>query len=103
MKKHEEDWVPVPDVEIYYGKGGNICDENECYAKILKTSNGEFYFVWTYRGSIFDPYGSEILRRSNRNLFKLTRVSRDCFDNYFKYLKSKNRIFYTLCDRNHRF
>ena len=102
MTKNEDNWTPAPDVEIYYGKGGNICDQDECYAKILKTEKGEFYFVWTFRGNIFDPYGSDIIRRSNRSLFKLTRISKDCFDTYFKYLKSKNKIFYILCDRKHR-
>lgn len=102
MNKVEEKWVPPEETEIYYGKGGNLCEQGDSFAKILQTGKLEYYFIWVYRGNVYDPYGPDILRRSNKMLFKLVRVGREVFDNYIKYLKTKNRAFYNICNRTHR-
>jgi len=102
MNRTEDKWNPPEEVEIYYGKGGNLCEQSECLAKILQAGKSEYYFIWIFRGNVYDPYGIDTPSRSNRMLFKMVRVGRDSFENYIKYLKSKNRAFYNICNRTYR-
>jgi hypothetical protein len=101
MKKTEEEFILNNDNEIFYGKGGNQVENSEAFAKILETKTGNYYFVWLSRGSLFDPYGINSVPR-NSSINKFVRVSKDVFDNYFKYLKTKNMAFYTKARRDYR-
>jgi hypothetical protein len=87
--------------EVCYGKGGNIVEESECFAKSVLVAEKEYYFIWAWRGDVFDPYGTDILRRSQSFSAKFVKVSKELFDNYIKYLKTKNRAFYHFCRRNY--
>lgn len=80
----------------FYGKGGNEVEESESLAKSASYTNGVYYYLWMVRGDIYDPYGMDILRRATS---KYVRVNRIIFDNYVKYLKSKNKAFYNIARR----
>jgi hypothetical protein len=87
--------------DTYYGKGGNHVEESECLAKSVLVNNREYYFIWVWRGDIFDPYGSDILRRSQTIAAKFTKVPKEVFEHYIKYLKTKNKAFYNFCRRSY--
>lgn len=80
----------------FYGKGGNEVEESESLAKLASYTNGAYYYLWMVRGDIYDPYGMDILRRATS---KYVRVNRIIFENYVKYLKSKNKAFYNIARR----
>lgn len=100
-EKDLKDSIPS-DEEIFFGKGGNQVDSSECFAKILKTQYKEHYFVWIWRGDVFDPYGTDLLLRSQNFIAKFAKVNKDVFENYIKYLKTKNRAYYNYARRNYR-
>lgn len=85
--------------ESFYGKGANQVDESSALAKILIIGQWEKFFIWFWRGELFDPYGSDILRKTQQESAKFKPISKDVFDNYMKYLKTKNRIYYTQARR----
>lgn len=93
----------IPEVpfryETFYGKGGNIVDENSSLVKVFVQGKWEKYFVWFWRGELFDPYGTDILRKSQQESAKFKVVKKEVFELYMKYLKSKNRIFFTRARR----
>lgn len=86
----------VRDHYTYYGKGGNEVEESEALAKCVCYTNSNYYYLWMWRGDIYDPYGMDILRRSTAKYVKVNRI---IFDNYVRYLKSKNKAFYNIARR----
>jgi len=93
---------PVPEVKenyTFYGKGGNEVDESEAFAKCVAYKNAEHFFIWFWKGDLHDPYGVDILRRNQNMLAKYVKVSRKIFDNYIRYLKTKNKAFYNSARR----
>jgi len=99
--KIEDKWIEKDDVETFYGKGGNVVENGDCLAKILETGKISYYFVWLTRGNLYDPYGIDVLKR-NSSVCKFVRVSKDVFESYFKYLKTKNRAHYNTANRMYR-
>jgi hypothetical protein len=93
--------IPEPPYrsEVFYGKGGNIVDESSAFAKQMTVGKWDVHFIWFWRGHLFNPYGSDILRRSQEELAKLKKVSKDTFDLYMKYLKTKNTLYLTRAAR----
>lgn len=87
--------------EVFFGVGGNMV-ENDVYAlaKIVTINSKEYYFIWFWRGDIHDPYGPDILRKSQQFISKFTKVNKETFDNYFRYLKTKNRLYLTRAKRS---
>jgi len=85
--------------ETFYGKGGNLVDESSSYVKVLTHGKWEKYFIWFWMGELFDPYGPYILRKSQQESAKFKVVKVDVFELYMKYLKTKNRIYYTQARR----
>jgi hypothetical protein len=84
----------------YYGKGGNEVDETEAFARVIAYENAEHHFIWFWKGELYDPYGHEILRRNQNMMAKYVRVNRKIFENYIRYLKTRNKIFYTTARRD---
>lgn len=85
--------------ETFYGKGGNIVDENASLGKVLVVGKWEKFFIWFWRGEIFDPYGSDLLRKSQQESAKFKQVPKEVFNLYLQYLKTKNRIYFTRARR----
>jgi hypothetical protein len=86
----------------FFGKGGNSVDEPEAFAKLVSYEKFDMYFVWFWKGDLYDPYGMDILRRSQNMLAKYVKVTRPVFESYIKYLKTKNKAFYTSARREHQ-
>lgn len=84
----------------HYGKGGNEVDEAEAYARSVTYQNTEHFFIWFWKGDLYDPYGWEVLRRSQEQMAKYVKVNRKIFENYIRYLKTKNKIFYNTARRD---
>lgn len=85
--------------ETYYGLGGNIVEESAALAKTVETSRSKYFFIIEWKGTVFNPYGSYNLKRSDRQLCKFRKVTEDCFKNYIHFLKSKNQLYYTRAQR----
>lgn len=84
--------------ETYFGKSGNQVDENASFCKVLVVGKWEKYFVWMWRNELYDPYGSDILKR-DRVQAKLSVVSKETFVQYLRYLKTKNKLYFTRARR----
>lgn len=85
----------------FYGKGGNEVEESESFAKSVTYETANYFFVWYFRGEIYDPYGMDVLRRSQTAISKYVKVKKIVFDNYVRYLKTKNKAFYNIARREY--
>ncbi|SVA81303.1 uncharacterized protein METZ01_LOCUS134157 [marine metagenome] len=91
-----------PEITFYDTKGQKVTNQNEGVAKSVKTvlsydNISIQQFILYGRGEILDPHGVDF--RSNRNFYKFKKVPKDAFDNYIKYLKSKNTLYFTRARR----
>lgn len=88
------------EVVVFYGLAGKIVDsEPRALAKVITKNSKEYFFVWFWRGDLYDPYGPDILRKSQQFMSKFMKVNKEVFDFYYKYLKTKNRIYLTRAKR----
>jgi hypothetical protein len=87
--------------ETYYGMGGNAVEsEAQALAKTVVVNKKEYYFIWFWRGDLYDPYGPDILRKSQQFMSKFTKVTKNTFENYYRYLKTKNRLYLNQAKRS---
>ncbi len=82
----------------YYGPKGDLGDETNFLAKHTVFENGEAYWGWFWNGTPYDAYNDYGFRKTSPGA-KLTRMTKEQFSNYIKYLKTKNRIYYTYTIR----
>ena len=92
--------LPEPNkvATTFIGKNGKLCDESVAYAVLRACANSETYYVRFSRGELIDPHsvdGNAKLR--NKPNFK--KVKKKCFEEYVKYLKSKNTLYFTRSRR----
>lgn len=85
--------------ETFYGKNGILVDEQSALVKVLVVGKWEKFFVWFWRGELFDPYGPDLLRKTQQESAKFKPISKEAFELYVKYLKTKNRLFFTRARR----
>ena len=85
--------------EVYYGLGAQEVEETSALLKKVESEQKVHYFIIFWKGIIHDPYGPFILKRGDKELCKFRSVSESAFNNYFKYLKTKNRLFYIQAQR----
>ncbi len=92
-------------VRRFYDKNGQVTrDETKSIAKICyDEKRGErtaFYYIRMYRGELLDPHAiDKNISPLNRAAFKEKKVNKSCFDGYVKYLKTKNRLYFTRSRR----
>lgn len=92
-------------VRNFYDKNGQITqDETKSIAKMsYDEQRGEgtaFYYIRMYRGELLDPHAiDKNISTLNRAAFKEKKVSKNCFEGYIKYLKTKNRLYFTRSRR----
>lgn len=98
MNKNNFEEIKTIVEEVFFGRNGNECEENEAFAKHMTVNGGDSYFIWFSSGVPYDPYSGEILRR-NSPLCKFKSVKKEMFDHYIKYLKTKKIIHMTHCRR----
>jgi hypothetical protein len=109
--------------EEYVAASLNILDKNQqtianplCYAKriTLTESDGtfirdKFYVKVGLGGCVFDPWGtmdegrqSRFASQHGRKAWDWCEVKQTLFTNYLKYLRTRNRTWYTHVDRELR-
>lgn len=83
--------------------GDGAAEEKNAVAKSTKSSHGSLKFYIKYgRSELLDPHGTDSSYTSARkqiHMYKFKRVSGEIFKNYTKYLKSKNRMYFTKARR----
>jgi|TARA_R110000824_G_scaffold348008_1_gene534731 hypothetical protein len=94
---------PVETNTTYVGLQGKETTEEQALAKSAISSDGSKMFYIKYgRNEILDPYqidSSFAGSRRQRHVYKFKKVTEETFDNYKKYLETKNRIFFTKARR----
>ena len=91
--------------ETYYNVKGNVASRTERVhaAKIridLTNNTHQVKFqVLTHNNMLFNPLGAEAYKTQSRDL-KLKVVSEKTFDNYVKFLKTKNNLYMTYANRS---
>jgi hypothetical protein len=85
--------------ETCYGLGGQEVEENSALAKKIELQNKTYYFIIFWKGAIHDPYGPYLLKRGDKDLCKLKTVSESAFNLFFKYLKTKNKLYFIQAQR----
>ena len=86
--------------ETCYGLGGQEVEENNALAKKIELQNKTYYFIIFWRGNIHDPYGPYLLKRGDKELCKLKTVAESTFNLFFKYLKTKNKLYFIQAQRS---
>ena len=91
--------------ETYYNAKGSIASKTEVVhaakIKIYLTNNTHQikFQVLTHNNMLFNPLGAETYKTQSRDL-KLKVVSEKTFDNYVKFLKTKNNLYMTYANRS---
>ena len=93
---------PLTPEITFYDSSGQTTDQNGAIAKTVVTPLSESnvslqQFILYARGEILDPHGVDFC--GNRGFYKFKKVPKDAFDNYIKYLKSKNTMYFTRARR----
>lgn len=84
--------------KIYFDKSGSSCDEKSAYAMECVSESSSFFYIRFSRGELIDPHSIDSNTKLKNNPdFK--KVKKPCFDNYIKYLKTKNRLYFTRSRR----
>lgn len=90
---------------LFVGIKGEETEENKALAKSVTSNQGYEdvsvqWFIRMGRGEIIDPYGIDSGYNQKRLAgLKFKKVSEKAFDNYIKYLKCKNRLYFTKARR----
>jgi hypothetical protein len=90
----------------YWDKSGNVTDdERKSIMKKVSTTCDDRLSVQHYimfgRGELVDPYGvdSNLSYIKIQQMYKFKKVTKEAFDFYTRYLKSKNRSHFTNARR----
>ena len=85
---------------IFYSTDGNVITENveRSCAYIATTEDKKSYYVKVLRGLLFDPQGIDA-DKLNSTASKFSKVDKDTFDYYIKYLETKQRNYLTWAER----
>lgn len=86
--------------EVCYGLGGQEVEETSALAKKVMLEKKTHYFIIFWKGGIHDPYGPYILKRGDKELCKLRLVSENTFNLFFRYLKTKNKLYFIQAQRS---
>jgi len=102
MPEDISEFIDYEKVEYtYYDKDANIITENvdiSC-AYIAVVNDKKVYYIKVLRGSLFNPEGMDS-NKIKSVLGKFSKVSKETFDHYVKYLKTKQRNSLTWAERS---
>jgi hypothetical protein len=94
-------------IEESFDKNGNVCTgkKDKVYAKYTEALLGNGtkqirYLISTFNNIPYDPKGIDSHRESNLDI-KLKSVSKQVFDYYILYLKTKNTLYMTRAQRSY--
>jgi len=104
---NDKDFEDKEIVRFLYDENGKILTEKNsqnCVAKMTfdkdRGENTAFYFIKMHRGQLLDPHSNDKnISQIKRRAFIERRVNAKCFDNYVKYLQTKNRTYFTRSRR----
>ena len=89
--------------ETFIDLNGDGTEEKNAVAKSTKSCDGDMKFYIKYgRNELLDPHGmdsSYVAARRQTHMYKFKMVSEETFENYTKYLKGKNRLYFTKARR----
>ena len=89
--------------ETFIDLNGKNVEERSAIAKFIKSSDGSLRFYIKYgRNELLDPHQTDSSHASTRrhdHIYKFKKVSEETFNNYKKYLTTKNRIYFTKARR----
>jgi len=90
---------PTDIVRVYLDKNGSET-ENESlgFAKISIDGDKSIYYILYGRGEIVDPHHVDYNVRK-LSYYKFKKVDKEAFDSYVKFLKTKNRLYFTIARR----
>ena len=95
---------PITYDEVYFNDIGKECMDGEhSFAKMITKTSEQIdalsYHILCKVNIIVDPWGEDFSRRKIRECtFK--KVTKDSFEAYIKYLKTKERRYLTIARRN---
>jgi len=102
----KKDFMPEI-VEESFDKDGNTLtnQKDKIYARYIETklANGTAqtkYLIATFNNVPYDPKGIDSHREANLDI-KLKSVSKQSFDYYMLYLKTKNTLYMTRAQRSY--
>lgn len=94
--------LPEPEIEEFkfYGLQGLVVhDDNKALAMTVESTNSSTkYYIKFTRGELVDPYTVDSNFKVNKNI-KYKKVSEKSFTEYLRYLKTKNRLYFTKSRR----
>lgn len=105
IDKYSSDVFKSTAVENLFDRfGEQTTDKTKAFAKTLSSTveNGDDiikYYVITHNNVPYDPYGIDSHREKNLKTV-LRSTSKQVFDDYITYLKTKNRLYMTRTQRN---
>ena len=89
----------LQNVVSFISKTGDICEERDGVAKIVKnvdevdnSKSNTYYNIKHRRGQLFDPYGIDALK-ANAQDTRYKKVDQYIFNKYNDYLKTRRETF----------
>ena len=86
---------------IFYDKNGSVITEEveKSCAYIATLRDAESYYIKSLRGLLFDPQGTDA-DKINSIAAKFSKVEKETFDFYIKYLETKQNNSLTWAERS---
>ena len=92
----------LPDPQVtkkkFYESKGSETEEKNSFAMLSDVGKSQSYYILYDRAEIIDAYNDRFTRSSSATR-KFKKVSKECFDFYVKYLKTKNTLYFTRARR----
>ena len=79
--------------------GAEVDSENLAVAKIVSEDDKKAYYILYGRGEIIEPHQIDSNFNKNKLAYKFKKVTEQAFSAYQKYLKTKNRLYFTNARR----
>jgi hypothetical protein len=90
----------VPHKTKYDRNGSPVINDNEAvYAEELTQNNKSYYQIKTYQNVPFDPQG-QFSHREKHLETSMKKVSKETFDYYMLFLKTRNGLYMTRAQRS---
>ena len=75
--------------QVKFDKHGKETTDSKYYAEEIINKEGVNYFIKSYGGALYDPYGT-YSNRENSLEFITKKVNYSVFKNFLMYLKTRN-------------
>jgi len=82
----------------YFGKSAASVQKKEGFVCRATVDQSESYYILYDRAEIIDAYNDRFTKSSSSTR-RFKKVSKECFDFYMKYLKTRNGLYFTRARR----